>query len=144
MTKRRVFAVLAAAVALTVLIAGEAGAWEAEAEFQATVNQHVFDKIKVSTTGCEAEFKIYFDAPTQMYSDDAPVRNHHRFRARVKMSDGRTVLTNNFYNDTAGKRMYVYRVDSTNDGCWAKKPHRLRKVDVNGCRNRRCPIQPFQ
>lgn len=144
MRQRRLLKALILAPLLTLFLTTEADAWRASAPFRATVNKHVFDKVKVVTDGCDARFTIYFDAPKEMYSDDAPVRNHHRFRARIKLSDGRTVTTNRFYNDKAGKRMYVYRLDTSADGCWAKQEHQLRKVDVNGCRNKKCRIQPFE
>jgi hypothetical protein len=88
--------------------------------------------------------RLHFDAPFERYKSEDPSKNFYRFRAQLKLSDGRTFLSEPFNNETGGLRVMAFTHDSTEDGCWAKEPHKLRKLEVNACRGKDCGLEPFK
>jgi hypothetical protein len=118
--------------------------WVFEIPFGARVNGHQFDKIRVEGKECELALKLSFDAPPKQYDSGAKNRNYHRFRARVSLKNGKSVVTPVFFNDAPGRRAYRYRHDTAADGCWAKEKTTVVKVDVEGCRARGCKVEEFK
>ncbi len=121
-------------------------AWEKEAKINASVHNHSFHRVVMEQPGggCVLHFKLSFRAPSEGYQDAAKGRNYYRFKARVELSEGKTVFSPQFANDASGNRVYRWSTDTTGEGCWAAQPPKLYNVDVEGCRNRNCKVRPFQ
>lgn len=126
-------------VALGALAPTDAFGWMQSTIFRASVHHHEFDKIAIENDGCKLNVTLWFTAPEDRYSDPNPVRNQFRFDARVKLDD-REFRTGVFRNEAPGRRRFHTVIDTTADGCWAKNEHKVRDVDVNGCRNRNCRV----
>ena len=140
--KGRVMA-LVIAQAATVLAAD--GAWSSEADVSVRVNGHSFHHARVDGQGCGVSVKLFFEAPESGYSDPKNrVRNYHLFRARIKLAKGQVVTSKLFGNSGAGERTYSFDEDTSAEGCWAKEPGKLVKVDVIGCRGRSCDVGSFE
>ena len=105
----------------------------------ATVHGHAFDQIEITSEGCSLRVGLYFTAPDSAFRDKNTVRNHYRFRARIDFAD-RSVKTGVFSNDRSGRRRFRYVHDTGSEGCWAKQTQKLRRVHVDGCRNRGCTV----
>jgi hypothetical protein len=120
--------------------------WKMEGKINASIHDHAFYKVKMEQPGdgCVVNFKLTFYAPSNGYQDPAKGRNYYRFKARVELSEGKTVFSPQFANDAPGRRSYRWSTDTTEEGCWAEKPHKLYNVDVEGCRNRNCRVKPFE
>lgn len=129
-------AVLAAPVA--------ALAWSQSASFETRVHGHAFSRVTLESRGCELGVQLPFDAPQKAYEHEAAARNIYRFHARIKLDKGHTFETVVFQNSVPGARSYSYVKDTTAEGCWAKDPHQLRAVDVEGCRGGGCKPEPFR
>ncbi|MBN2193376.1 MAG: hypothetical protein JW751_11220 [Polyangiaceae bacterium] len=111
-----------------------------------SIHDHKFDRIETKRVGdgCEVEYVLHFGAPAARYTDPAPVRNYYRFKARVSLSEGHRSFSPQFANRVPGRRVYRWKHDTTAEGCWAQKPHKVFYVDVEGCRNRNCKVEPFK
>ena len=119
--------------------------WEKDADFRASVHDHVFSRVVARGDGsCSVHFKLSFQAPSSAYSAPEPGRNYYRFRAKVDLSERHTVLSPQFANNKPGRRMYQWYHDTSSDGCWGKELHKVFNVDVEGCRNRNCRVRPFE
>jgi hypothetical protein len=127
-------------------IALVASGWEKEGKINASIHDHLFHKavIKQEGSGCVVSFKLSFLAPKAGYQAAERGRNYYRFKARVKLSEGKTVFSPQFANNAPGNRAYTWFTDTTGEGCWAEKEHKLYNVDVEGCRNRNCRVRPFE
>jgi hypothetical protein len=121
------------------LYAATAHAWSEKIRISATIHGHVFDQIEITTLGCALHVGLYFNAPESAFREKKPVRNHYRFRARIDFAD-HSFKTGTFGNDRSGRRRFRYVHDSAGEGCWAKQPQKLRRVHVDGCRNRGCKV----
>lgn len=120
-----------------------AWAWSQGAMINVKVHEHVFDRVHVETQDCSVTAKLHFSAPEQGYTSGARERDYHRFKARIKLTEGRSLVSPVFGNPRAGRRLYTFTYDTAPEGCWAKEPHKLQGVDVEACRGRRCEPQPF-
>ena len=127
-------------------IAVVANGWEAEAKFNTSVHDHTFHKLVMQQKGdsCVVDFKLSFRAPAARYQAPDAILNYYRFKAQVLLSEGKTLYSRPFANDAPGNRVFRWSVDTTGDGCWAQKPHKIYNLDVEGCRNRNCRIRPFR
>ncbi len=130
--------------AASLLISGGVWAWQVETPFRATVHGHVFDKVVLSDSSCTFNARLYFDAPPKAYAERSKVRNHYRFRARLRLANGQTIVSGLFFSPGPTRRAYTVRVDTANEGCWAKYEQRLVDIDVEGCRGERCHVEPFR
>ena len=135
---------IAALVGLST-IAVVANGWETDTKFNATVHDHSFHTLVMQRKGdsCVVDFKLSFRAPKERYQAADKGRNYYRFKARILLSERRLSFSRPFANDAPGNRAFHWSVDTTGDGCWAEKPHKIFNVDVEGCRNRNCRIRPF-
>jgi hypothetical protein len=113
--------------------------WTHKLMISATVHGHAFDKIELTNQDCALEVKLGFDAPPAAYGEKSAVRNYYRFRARVEL-EGHVVRTGVFSNDRPGRRSIRYLHDTRSEGCWAKQAQKLRRIHVEGCRNRNCKV----
>jgi len=137
--------VISCLIGLVLLLApADALSWSQKARISARVHHHEFDVVGVETNGCTINVQLYFTAPEAGYREAAPVRNHYRFDARVEFADGRRFFTGVFQNTAPGRRVLRHAHDTTGEGCWAKGDLKLRGVDVEGCRNRRCKVPAFK
>ena len=130
--------------AVVLLAVGVALAWTQRAPIDVTVHKHHFHKIKAATEGCVVKTALYFVAPQEGYKSRARNRNHFRFRARIQLSEERELVSPVFFNRAPGRRVYRFEHDTSGDGCWAEKEHKIYRVDVDGCRSRACQIQAFR
>src|SRR5688572_14064736 len=107
-----------------------------------SVHDHAFDRVVLEADGCKLTVKLWFTAPDTAYQDRAKMRNSYLFRAKVKFDD-KNVLTDLFKTSKPGRKLYTFVHDTSADGCWAKPGPKMRMVDVNGCRGRRCEVPSF-
>src|SRR5260221_13742826 len=119
-------------------------AWTQSADFETHIHGHAFSRVTLETNGCELKVRVLFDAPEAAYKNESPARNFYRFHARIKLDDGRAVETRVFSNSAPGARAYSYVQDTTADACWAKGDHKIRGIDVEGCRGSGCAPDPFK
>jgi hypothetical protein len=117
-------------------------AWSLSAPFSATAHRHEFHKVIADTDGCSLHYRLYFSAPAEAYP--TPSHAHYAFKARIQFQGGHTVLSPRFSNDTPGARMYEGRLDTGPEGCWAKEPQKLLRVEVQACRGVACTPEPFE
>lgn len=140
-------AVLAASMAVIgfcgLALAARSTWWHA-APLKVQVHEHAFHRVSANGVGCSVRVRLYFDAPLASYREPAASRNHYRFRAELKLSGGRRVVSDVFQNTEAGARVFAFSHDSRSEGCWAEEEHRLRKVDVHACRGQRCTPENFE
>jgi hypothetical protein len=130
---------------LFVLAPADALSWSQRVQIAARVHNHVFDDVSIESSGCTLNLALYFTAPEGGYRDpNAAVRNHYRFDARVSLSEGRKFHTGVFQNTQPGRRRFRHAHDTASEGCWAKQELKLRAVDIEGCRNRRCKVPSFK
>jgi len=119
-------------------------AWTQSASFETRVHGHAFSRVTLESRGCELKVQLPFDAPEAAYKHEAASRNVYRFHARIKLDKGHAFETPVFQNSVPGARSYGYTKDTTTEGCWAKDPHQLRAVDVEGCRGGGCKPDPLE
>jgi hypothetical protein len=119
-------------------------AWTQEAPIDVTVHSHNFHTVKVSTDNCTIKASLWFSAPQEGYSSRYANQNHFRFRARIALSEDKLLISPVFSNRGPGERVYRFEQDTTSDGCWAKTPHKVFRVEVDGCRSRACEIPAFK
>lgn len=115
--------------------------WWHEANPQITVHEHSFYRVTLNNIGCQLRVRLFVDAPFERYRDEDEARNSYRFQAKLKLAGGRTITSPTFANDAAGLRVFAFTQDSTGEGCWAKEPRKLRKLDVNACRGQGCRVE---
>ena len=128
----------------TSVAAWAAGGWSSEADVGVHVNGHDFHHVKVDAHECTLTMHVDFDAPEKGYSDPRnAVRNYHRFQARVKFGKGQTVTSQVFSNASPGAHSFTFDHDTASDGCWAKEPNHVVKLDVIGCRGKGCDLGAF-
>jgi hypothetical protein len=135
---------LAAAIWLAPPLALAESGWWDEAKIQVKVHDHVFHRVSANAHGCAVRVRLHFDAPPSAYGEPAPERNHYRFSAQVRFSDGTVFVSEPIDNREAGARVIAFRHDTTEEGCWAEREHTLRKVDVHACRGAGCLPIPFE
>lgn len=121
-----------------------AWAWSQGAMIDVRVHEHVFDRVHVESSGCSVTAKLHFSAPEQGYRSGARERDYHRFRARIRLTEGRGLESPVFGNPKPGRRLYTFTYDTASEGCWAEQQHKLQGVDVEACRGRRCVPKTFE
>jgi hypothetical protein len=121
-----------------------AWAWTQSAGFETHIHGHEFSRVTLDSNGCELKVRVLFDAPEAAYKNESPARNFYRFHARIKLDDGRVFETRVFSNSAPGARAYSYVLDSAADACWAIAEHKVRGIDVEGCRGAGCKPDPFK
>lgn len=119
-------------------------AWSSKADFETRIHGHGFSRVSLETKQCELKVRLVFDAPVDGYKHEAPARNVYRFHARIKLDDGRQIVTRVFSNSAAGLRAYEYTLDSKPQGCWAQEERSIRGIDVEGCRGAGCKPEAFE
>ena len=132
----------ACAGAALVFTSSLALAWTRSAEFEARVHGHAFTKVSLESADCSLRYELQFAAPPEGYPKTGT--GYYRFHARIRLDEGRSIVTKVFANRTPGKRTFTGELDTTADGCWAKEPRKLFGVDVEGCRGRACTPDPFE
>jgi hypothetical protein len=118
--------------------------WWDEARLLVQVHEHAFGRVTVNRVGCQLRTRLYFDAPPAAYRDPDSARNHYRFRAELKLSEGQRFVSEVFDNAEVGARVFSFSHDTESQGCWAEQEHKLRKLDVHACRGARCTPEVFQ
>jgi hypothetical protein len=143
--RAKAFCVFAVSAGLTVagLSAGKSAWWQS-ADVGVQVHEHAFHRLTANGVGCQVRVRLYFDAPHAAYRDAAPPRNRYRFRAEVKLSDGKRFVSEVFDNTEAGPRVFAFSHDTGDQGCWAETEHKLRKLDVHACRGELCTPEVFE
>jgi hypothetical protein len=131
-------------VAALVMLPASAWAWSDQASFETHIHGHEFSRVTLESSECQLKVRILFDAPEAAYKNEAPARNYYRFHARIKLDDGRGIITRVFYNTAPGARAYSYVLDTAADSCFAKQEHKIRGIDVEGCRGTGCTPEPFK
>ncbi len=139
-SKVRVAVAIAALLSLPTL----ALAWSQQADFETHIHGHEFYRVSVETNQCQLKMRVLFTAPETGYKNEFPAKNFYRFHARLKLDDDRSVVTRVFSNSAPGTRGYNYVLDTSADGCWAKVEHKIRGVDIEGCRGAGCTPDPFK
>lgn len=87
-----------------------------------------------ANTQCTLFFRIKFTSPTSYY---------HRFQAKITMSGGAWVRTRAFFNQGYGERVYRFNYDTSAQGCWAQRYHRITYLTVHGCTGYGCYVRPI-
>jgi hypothetical protein len=118
--------------------------WWDEAKLTVLVHEHPFGRVTVNRVGCQLRARLYFDAPASAYRAPDVARNHYRFRAELKLAEGRRFVSEVFDNTEAGARVFAFTHDTASQGCWAEQEHKLRKLDVHACRGARCTPELFR
>jgi hypothetical protein len=118
--------------------------WRDSAELPVKVFEHAFRRVDANNVDCLVRVRLHFDAPAAGYQESSPVRNHYRFIAEVKLSGGNHFQSEVFSNTEPGERVFAFSHDTALEGCWAKQPLKLRKVDVHACRGAKCLPQSFE
>jgi hypothetical protein len=119
-------------------------AWQSGADFETQIHAHQFSRADLVSDQCTVKVQLLFDAPAAGYEHEVPARNVYRFHVRMKLDDGRHVVTRVFNNRAPGARAYGYTLDTTADGCWAKQERKLQGIDVEGCRGAGCKPEDFE
>ncbi|HEY8944820.1 MAG TPA: hypothetical protein VIM73_11180 [Polyangiaceae bacterium] len=122
-------------------VPASATAWERDAAFGARVHGHEFTRVVLRTSNCQIEYSLRFSAPAAAYPRSG--LGYYRFHVRVQLSDGRSIVSPVFGNRAPGERVYTQSFDTTPDGCWASREHKLFGVNVEACRGRTCTPDPF-
>lgn len=122
----------------------DAAPWSTDTGVNVRVNDHTFDRLIVNAKGCEVSVKIKFDAPSKAYESRAKQRNHYLFRARIKLKDGKELVSELFRSSSAARRTYSQTFDTAPDGCWSEKKHPPIDLDVAACRGKRCKVPDFK
>jgi len=143
MAKISKFRVAAAAAALCIVPA-VAFAWGQQAEFETHIHGHEFYRVSVESNQCELKMRVLFTAPEAGYKNEFPAKNFYRFHVRLRLDEERNVVTRIFSNSAPGTRGYNYVLDTTAEGCWSKQEHKIRGVDIEGCRGTGCTPEPFK
>jgi hypothetical protein len=146
MTRLSSRAVMGALVALGITAGAlSARAWTQKGPFTATIHGHEFQSAEVAGgDDCSLSVTLRFDAPPDKYQRKNPVSNVYRFRARIQLSEGKQILSRAFNNRQPGARSYHFTYDTTSEGCWGKRPHKLANVDIEGCRGQGCRVVEFK
>jgi hypothetical protein len=87
---------------------------------------------------------VLFSAPAEGYKSESPARNIYRFHVRIKLDEGREVVTRVFNNRAPGARAYTFTLGTQAEGCWAKNERKIQGIDVEGCRGAGCKPEPFE
>src|SRR3954467_9004570 len=127
-----------------VVAPASAWAWSHEAKFETHIHGHEFSRVTLGSNDCALDVSVFFDAPEAAYKHESPARNFYRFHARIKLDDGRAIITRVFSNSAPGARVYSYVDDTKPDGCFAKEAHKIQGIDVEGCRGAGCTPDPFK
>ncbi|NLE87629.1 MAG: hypothetical protein GX607_14670 [Myxococcales bacterium] len=121
-----------------------AWAWGQSALINVKVHDHTFDRVSIESAECTVHAKLHFAAPASGYDSGARERNYHRFKARIRLTNDQAIVSPIFGNPRPGRRMYTFSYDTSAEGCWAKEEHKLKGVDIEACRGRRCEPEPFK
>jgi hypothetical protein len=144
MPKISKFRVAAAAAAALLVVPAVAFAWGQQADFETHIHGHEFYRVSVESNQCELKMRVLFTAPEARYKNEFPAKNFYRFHVRLRLEEERNVVTRMFSNSAPGTRGYNYVLDTTAEGCWAKQEHKIRGVDIEGCRGAGCTPEPFK
>lgn len=118
--------------------------WRDSAELPVKVFEHAFRRVDANDVDCVVRVRLHFVAPAAGYQEPSPLRNQYRFIAEVKLSGGNHFQSEVFSNTEPGARVFAFSHDTALEGCWAKQPLKLRKVDVHACRGAKCVPQRFE
>ncbi|MEZ4226600.1 MAG: hypothetical protein R3B13_36975 [Polyangiaceae bacterium] len=118
--------------------------WSADTPVNVRVNQHTFDRLIVKAKACEVSVKIKFDAPAKAYDSGAKRRNHYLFRARIKLKDGKELVSEVFRSSSASRRTYSQTFDTSGDGCWSEAKNPPMDLNVVACRGWNCKVPDFE
>lgn len=124
--------------------AGVALAWSQTAEIEVTVHGHTFHKVSVESKDCVIAYKLWFNAPAEVYSSNAGARNAYFFRSRIDFKDDKVLPLPVFANRGAGERVYEKSFDTAPEGCWARDAHKLARLRVEACRGEGCTPDPVK
>ena len=119
-------------------------AWNNGADFETSIHGHDFSRVTFESDRCQVKVRLLFAAPATGYKNESQARNLYRFHARIKLDDGRQVLTRVFSNSAPGLRAYAYTFDTKPEGCWAKDERKIQGIDVEGCRGTGCKPEAFE
>jgi hypothetical protein len=119
-------------------------AWNNGADFETSIHGHDFSRVTFESDRCQVKVRLLFAAPATGYKNETVARNFYRFHARIKLDDGRQVLTRVFSNSAPGLRAYAYTLDTKPEGCWAKDERKIQGIDIEGCRGIGCKPEPFE
>ncbi len=119
---------------------GASGKWVHRVPMTATVHEHRFTRLEVRGAGCQAVYSVSFDAPGAGYATGNQSANYYRFQMRIKLDDGARITSRVFFNRLPGRRKYTAAFDTSAEGCWSKRPHRIQRVSVLGCRGKNCTV----
>jgi hypothetical protein len=131
-------------VAGAMLLPVVALAWTQGADFETHIHGHEFSRVTLDSNGCDLKVRLLFAAPEEGYKHAASARNFYRFHARIKLDDGRAIVTRIFSNSAPGLRAYTYVVDTKAETCWAKGERKIQGIDVEGCRGAGCKPEAFK
>lgn len=129
--------------ASTLPLAQAAERWWHEAKLSIKAHDHQFYRVTANSIQCEVRVRLHFDAPLSRYQGAAANENTYRFIAQIKLSGGEKFVSKAMRNREPGPRVFSFSHDSQFDGCWAERPHRLRKVNVHSCRGAQCVPRGF-
>jgi hypothetical protein len=136
---------LAGFAALGVLAASSAAlAWGQAAEIEVNVHGHTFHKVAVESRDCVLSYKLWFNAPADVYSSKATARNVYLFRSRIDFQNGKAASVPVFANRGAGQRLYENSFDTASQGCWARETQKLSRLRVEACRGDGCTPDPVK
>lgn len=135
---------VAAMTAAVFIVPAVAFAWSQQADFETHIHGHEFYRVSVESNQCQLKVRVLFTAPEAGYKNEFPAKNFYRFHVRLRLDEERNVVTRIFSNSAPGTRGYSYVDDTTADGCWAKQEHKIRGVDIEGCRGTGCTPEPFK
>ena len=121
-----------------------AWAWSQSALINVKVHDHTFDRVRIASSDCSVTAHLHFGAPKDGYDSGTRERNYHRFKAGIRLTNDQAIVSPLFGNPKPGRRMYTFTYDTTSEGCWAKEQHKLKGVDIEACRGRRCEPEPFK
>jgi hypothetical protein len=124
--------------------AGVAWAWGQAAEIEVTVHGHVFHKVAVESRDCQLSYKLWFNAPADVYTSKAAPRNVYLFRSRIDLKDGKAATVPVFANRAPGQRLYENSFDTAPQGCWARETQKLSRLRVEACRGDGCTPDPVK
>ena len=140
---RRAFLALSA-VSTVLAASGAAWAWGQSAEIEVTVHGHQFHKLAVESRDCLLSYKLWFNAPADVYTGRAATRNVYLFRSRIDFQDGKAAKVPVFANRGAGERLYENTFDTAPEGCWARETQKLSRLRVEACRGDGCTPDPVK
>ncbi len=129
--------------AALLLSAAASAAWSSKVSLNAKVHDHRFDRVALSGDGCNVTVKLSFNAPPKAYASKAKNRNSYLFKGRVKLKNGKELVTDVFRSSSPARRGWTQSFDTNADECWGKEKMQAVDVKVVGCRGRHCAVPDF-